>query len=111
MPRTVALHSVLRDGSEAGYDEAHKRIPRDLIEAHLRAGITDWRIWRSGTHLFHLVECDDLAHALQLLEDDPANLRWQESIGVFVDHFEVPSTFAEGLPLIWGMRQQLAETD
>ena len=24
-----------------------------------RAGILDWRIWRSGLHVFHLVECDD----------------------------------------------------
>jgi len=109
MPPTVALHSVLRVGSEAGYDNAHRRIPQELIEAHLRAGITDWRIWRSGNHLFHLVECDDLARALQILDEDPANLRWQETIGVFVDHFEVPSAFAEGLPLVWGMRQQIAE--
>jgi L-rhamnose mutarotase len=110
MPRTVALHSVLRDGSEDGYDNAHRRIPQELMEAHLRAGITEWRIWRSGRNLFHLVECDDFAHALQLLEADPANVLWQKRIGVFVDHFEVPPSFALGLPLVWGMRQQITET-
>jgi hypothetical protein len=38
------------------------------------------------------------------------NVGWQESIGVLVDHFEVPSAFDQGLPLVWGMREQFAET-
>jgi hypothetical protein len=60
----VALHSVLKPGREADYDLLHQQIPDDLLEAHRRAGITDWSIWRGGRDLFHLVERDDFPAAL-----------------------------------------------
>lgn len=101
----VALHSVLKAGREEGYDVAHERIPDDLFEAHRRAGISDWWIWRSGRDLFHLVECDDLPAALAQLEHDPANERWQAFIGDFVDHF-VTSSGEPALPLVWRMQNQ-----
>ena len=98
----VALHSVLKPGREEGYDVVHERIPDDLLEATARAGIRDWSIWRSGSNLFHLVECDDFEAALRTLEHDPANERWQAFIGDYVDHFE-PTP-----PLVWRMRDQAA---
>jgi len=103
---TVALRSVLRAGREAAYDVAHERIPTELIEAHRRVGIRDWRIWRNGRDLFHLVECDDLEAAMRELEHDPANERRQAFIGDFVEHFE-----AAPLRLVWCMRDQLANED
>jgi L-rhamnose mutarotase len=97
----VVLRSLLREGREAGYDAAHARIPDDLVEAHRRAGIHDWTIWRSGRELFHLVECDDLAGAFAALEHDPANARWQGLIGDYVESFD-----ATPLTLVWRMRDQ-----
>jgi L-rhamnose mutarotase len=97
----VALHSTLRAGREAEYDVVHERIPDDLIEAHRRAGIHDWQIWRSGRSLFHLVDCDDLEAALHALEHDPANERWQAFIGDYVERFD-----GAPLPLVWRMRDQ-----
>ena len=79
---------MLREGHEAAYDAAHAVIPDDLAASFERVGIHDWQIWRSGRDLFHLVECDDFAAAMQALDDDPANRRWQESINRHVDHFE-----------------------
>jgi L-rhamnose mutarotase len=84
----VALHSVIAEGQAAGYEEAHVRIPDDLVASFARVGIHHWTIWRSGRHLFHLVEADDFAEAMRLLQDDPTNRRWQESIGPYVDGFE-----------------------
>lgn len=101
----VALHSVLKEGREEGYDRAHRRIPDDLIEAHRQAGIRDWWIWRSGRDLFHLVDCDDLPAAFALLENEPANDRWQASIGDYIDHFEQPAG-EPVLPLVWRMGGQ-----
>jgi L-rhamnose mutarotase len=108
MPQLVALHSVLRAGCEEAYDAAHARIPDDLIAAHRRVGIHDWQIWRSGRHLFHLVECDDFAAAIDGLRDDPANERWQRTIGGYVDRFESTPAGDWQLPLVWRMRDQLA---
>ena len=45
----VALHSVLRDGHEASYDEAHAAVPDELAEPFGRVGIHDWSVWRSGS--------------------------------------------------------------
>lgn len=104
----IALHSVLRDGREEGYDAAHARIPDDLVAAHHRAGIRDWQIWRSGRHVFHLVDCDDFAAAREALADEPANAAWQAAIGDFVDHFEVAESGEWALPMIWSMRGQVA---
>lgn len=102
----IALHSLLKPGREADYDVVHERIPDELLEAHRRAGITDWAIWRSGRDLFHLVECDDFPAAVRQLENDPANERWQAFIGDYVDHL-VTATDGPMLPLVWRMSDQV----
>ncbi|MEU7245027.1 L-rhamnose mutarotase [Streptomyces sparsogenes] len=114
MAMRVALHSVLREGREAGYEEVHATVPADLLEALGRAGITNWRIWRSGRHLFHLVDCEDFAAAMAALDRDPVNHRWQEFIGDYVDHFETTDGTPAGpsaemaLGQVWELRAQAA---
>ncbi|WP_374009129.1 L-rhamnose mutarotase [Leifsonia sp. LS-T14] len=103
----VALHSILREGRESGYVDAHAAIPDDLVRSFARVGIHDWAIWRSGRDLFHLVDCDDFAAAMEALATDPANLRWQSFINQYVDHFVA----AEGLGHIilhevWALDEQ-----
>jgi L-rhamnose mutarotase len=100
---TFALHSVLKPRREADYARVHARVPDELLSALKESGIRDWRIWRSGRHLFHLVECDDFDAALRALADDPRNQRWQAFIGDYVDHFEEP---ANGIPLVWRLTEQ-----
>ncbi|PZF81137.1 L-rhamnose mutarotase [Jiangella anatolica] len=103
----VALHSVLRPGTEADYDREHERIPADLAAAFDRVGIHEWTIWRVGDRLFHLVECDDFDAALRALADDPANERWQARIGRFVDRFVGGTGGAPApLPEVWDLRRQ-----
>ncbi|PSK95930.1 L-rhamnose mutarotase [Murinocardiopsis flavida] len=107
----VALHSILRDGAADGYENAHQRIPDDLDASFRRVGISDWSIWRSGRHLFHVVECDDFAAAMAALDTDPANRRWQEFINRYVDHFESTGDAAADMALgrVWRLRQQRGE--
>ncbi|AMM21592.1 hypothetical protein AX769_17405 [Frondihabitans sp. PAMC 28766] len=83
----VALHSIIREGSEADYEKTHGAVPHDLVESFDRVGITSWTIWRSGRDLFHVVVADDYAAADARLADDPANRRWQAMIGPFVERF------------------------
>jgi len=109
-----ALHSTLVPGQEDAYERAHARIPADLEESFDRFGIHDWTIWRSGVHLFHLVEADDLDEAMRALESDPANVRWQRSIGVHLTPAAVdPQTGRPGspsaLPQVWRLADQLGE--
>ncbi|MFF1571663.1 L-rhamnose mutarotase [Leifsonia sp. NPDC058292] len=104
----VALHSVLREGHETGYLDAHAAVPDDLVASFERLGIHDWSIWRSGRDLFHLVECDDFVAAMDALDTDPANERWQAFIGPFVDHFVTSADGHAGMPLdsVWTLQSQ-----
>ncbi len=104
----IALHSVLREGAEPGYERAHAIIPADLMESFRRVGIHDWVIWRSGRNLFHLVECDDFGAAMGALAFDSANQRWQELINTYVDHFEVSGGEPEDMIIgeVWSLSRQ-----
>lgn len=104
----IALHSVLREGRESGYVEVHTTIPSDLAESFARVGIHDWSIWRSGSHLFHLVACDDFVTAMDALDAEPANLRWQAFIGQYVDHFVSTGEGPAGMVLerVWNLEEQ-----
>jgi L-rhamnose mutarotase len=104
----VVLHSVLKDGQERNYETAHAEVPEGLRVSLLRSGIRDWTIWRSGRHLFHLVECEDFAAAMSQLEVDPVNERWQEFMAQLVDHFEVTGDGYEAMALlrVWKLRTQ-----
>jgi L-rhamnose mutarotase len=104
----VALHSLVREGLEDGYDHTHETVPAELLDSFARVGIHDWTIWRSGRNLFHLVDCDDFEAAMAALDSDPANARWQADIGPFVDHFE---SFGQGhggliVPRVWSLAEQ-----
>lgn len=106
----VALHSVVREGAEVGYDEAHATVPDELLASFARVGIHDWTIWRSGRDLFHVVDCDDFVAAMTALDSDPANDRWQGFIGPFVDHFVTTVAGPAGMlvPEVWRLTVQRA---
>lgn len=108
----VALHSVLVEGAEEDYDREHERIPDDLAATFARIGVRDWSIWRSGLHLFHLVDCDDYAAVVAALVGDPADERWQQHIGRFVDHFEATGSGPgnQVLPHVWSLSSQTSSS-
>jgi len=103
----VALHSVLREGMELRYDSEHRTVWPELMTTLGAAGIHNWQIWRSGRHLFHLVETDDFNAAMDRLALDPVNQRWQLHINTIVDHFE---NGPDGMPLqrVWSLAEQAA---
>ena len=105
----VALHSVLVNGQESNYEKSHAEVPKELAASLLESGIRDWTIWRSGLHLFHIVECEDFHVAMSRLEHDPVNEKWQKFMAQFVDHFEVTGEGfdAMALPSVWNLRIQL----
>jgi L-rhamnose mutarotase len=108
----VALHSVLRPGQGRGYEAAHERIPDDLLALLQRVGIRDWRIWRSGSDLFHLVDCDDFEGALRQLADDPVDQRWQQAMAVYLEGFAANPNGVAGMGLrhVWSLSEQAAST-
>ncbi|MEJ5867211.1 L-rhamnose mutarotase [Pseudokineococcus sp. 5B2Z-1] len=100
----VALHSRLVPGHEEDYDRDHARVPDDLAEAFARHGIRDWRIWRDGLDVFHLVECDDFVAAMTAMGREPANDSWQQVIDRHVEGFSGGDGDFSG----WGLRRVFA---
>jgi L-rhamnose mutarotase len=99
----IALHTRLAPGTEAEYDQAHRQVPAELVRQIRAAGATDWTIWRSGTDLFHVLECDDYAALLATLDQSPVNQAWQQRISALqlVAHDYSGAGADAALPVVW----------
>ncbi|NGO74253.1 L-rhamnose mutarotase [Streptomyces sp. YC504] len=99
----VALHTRVRADRIDEYEAAHREVPGELVAAIRAAGAHSWTIWRSGTDLFHLLECEDYAALLAALEKLPVNIAWQARMAELLDVIHDYS--AEGsdasLPVVW----------
>ena len=78
---TVALHTRLREGREAG--------------------VHSWRIWRSGRELFHLVEVDDYRAMRAFLAEHPANVPWQAQMAELLEVEDDYSGAEPDVRLVW----------
>jgi L-rhamnose mutarotase len=97
----VALHTKLKAGKEAEYEQVHAVIPADLDIAMRQAGVASWRIWRDGLDLFHVVECEDYRAMRDHLRDHPANLPWQARMAQLLDVEDDYSGDGHGIRLVW----------
>jgi L-rhamnose mutarotase len=101
--QVIALHTRLKAGSEADYERVHEVIPPDLDVALRAAGVHDWRIWRDGQDLFHLVTVEDYQAMRHELASHPANVAWQATVGPLHD---VPDDYSgddQGIKLVWAL--------
>ena len=99
----VALHTRLRPGAEAAYEQAHREVPPELVAAIRAAGASRWTIWRSGSELFHVIECEDYSRLLAELAELPVNVAWQARMAELLD---VAHDYGAGgseatLPVVW----------
>ena len=99
----VALHTRIRAGRIEGYERAHAEVPPALAEAIRAAGVTGWTIWRSGTDLFHVIDCADYPAVLASLRDSPVNAAWQARMAELLDtpHDYSAAGSGAGLPVVW----------
>jgi L-rhamnose mutarotase len=99
----IALHTRVRADRIEEYEQAHATVPAALTGAIRAAGATSWTIWRSGTDLFHLIECEDYAGLLARLATDPVNLAWQARMAGLLDTVHDYSAAGPdaALPEVW----------
>jgi L-rhamnose mutarotase len=99
----IALHTQVRADRIGEYEQAHTSVPAELAEAIRAAGIADWTIWRSGTDLFHVIDCADYAAALAVLNQDPVNADWQARMAGLLEtaHDYSADGSAAALPVVW----------
>jgi L-rhamnose mutarotase len=100
----VAIHTTIRPDKIEAYEAAHREVPDQLTDAIRAGGCTAWTIWRSGTDLFHVIDCDDYAALLAHLGQLPVNVAWQRRMA---DLLEVAHDYTAGegtssaLPIVW----------
>ncbi|GHE06407.1 L-rhamnose mutarotase [Streptomyces alanosinicus] len=98
----VAPHTKVRPDRIAAYEAAHREVPEELTTAIRAAGATSWTIWRSGSDLFHLLECEDCARLIAELEQLPVNVAWQARMAELLDvvHDYSRGGAGAGLPVV-----------
>ena len=101
MPETVVLHTRLKPGAAQAYADAHAAIPAELVAALKDAGVANWRIWRSGLELIHVVEVEDYKAMRRDLAHHPVNLAWQARMAELLDIEDDYSGNDSGIPLVW----------
>ncbi|MFF1648280.1 L-rhamnose mutarotase [Streptomyces sp. NPDC058240] len=99
----IALHTKVRADRIEEYEATHREVPAELTAAIRAAGATSWTIWRSGTDLFHVIDCEDYAALLAELEQLPVNVAWQARMDELLDvaHDYSADGAEAGLPVAW----------
>ena len=99
----IALHTRVRADRIDEYEAAHRAVPAELTDAIRAGGARTWTIWRSGTDLFHVIECEDYEALLCYLSAQPVNTAWQ---GRMAELLDVVHDYSAGgadaaLPVVW----------
>jgi L-rhamnose mutarotase len=99
----IALHTRVRADRIEDYEQAHGAVPAELTDAIRAAGVASWTIWRSGTDLFHLIDCTDYAAMLAALAGNPANVAWQDRMAELLEtvHDYSGGGTDAALPVVW----------
>jgi L-rhamnose mutarotase len=99
----IALHTRVRADRIDEYEAAHRAVPEQLADAIRAGGAESWTIWRSGTDLFHVIECEDYAALLAYLDALPVNTAWQARMAELLEvaHDYSGDGAAAALPVVW----------
>ena len=99
----VALHTRVRADRIEAYEQAHREVPAELAEEIRAAGCRSWTIWRSGTDLFHVIDCEDYPRLIAHMDALEVNRVWQQRMGELLEVVhDYGSDGADAvLPVVW----------
>ena len=107
----IAVHTVLKPGHESEYEQLHATVPAPLAARLRLAGVRDWRIWRDGRDLFHLIDVEDYQEMRRALAADPVNAEWQALVNPLLAQPDDYSGNDDGLTRLWSLTTKLNEKD
>ena len=99
----IALHTKVRADRIEDYEQAHAAVQPELTDAIRATGVVSWTIWRSGTELFHVIDCADYAAMLAALAEHPVNVAWQARMAELLAtvHDYSGGAADAALPVVW----------
>jgi L-rhamnose mutarotase len=68
----------IRKGKEKAYIDAHKKVWPELIEAMVKAGVTNESCFVFENHIFVYLEAPDIELTMDRLARDPINQKWDD---------------------------------
>ena len=81
----VGLHTRVKPGSEARYEEYHRAVWPEVVDEIRRAGITKYVIFRDGLDVFHYIECEDYDRAIAEIAMDAISMKWEAEISTMME--------------------------
>jgi L-rhamnose mutarotase len=76
----VAFQLTIRPGCIEAYDESHRHVWPEMLQALKSVGISNYSIFRRDRLLVLVLEVDDFERAWAKLDRNPVNLRWQKEM-------------------------------
>lgn len=80
----VGLHTRLKPGAEERYEEYHRAVWPEVVDAIRKAGIDRYLIFRDGLDVFHFIDCEDYDRAVAEIANDPTSMRWEAEIATMM---------------------------
>lgn len=104
----VALYTRLLPGKEEAYEQVHAVVPAELV-ADLRArGVSEWRIWRRGSDLFHVVHAADFRGFAASVATNAVAEGWDEAMAEFLEvGNDLSNPDGNLLREVWSLSNQL----
>lgn len=102
-PRVGAfVRATLRSDAVERYDELHRAVPREVLDAIATAGVDDWTVWREGTELFQIVVASSWEQIEAALANQPVS--WQTAMSELVDP-DAPALPVVRVEVPWMLRE------
>ncbi|MGD0939651.1 MAG: L-rhamnose mutarotase [Terracidiphilus sp.] len=70
----------LREGAAEAYEKAHREVWPEMLALLKSAGISEYSIYRRNELLILTLRAVDFETTWRRIENDPVNLRWQETM-------------------------------
>ena len=81
----VAFLLQIKPGKIDEYEEAHRHVWPEMIQALESAGVTEYSIFRRGLQLFLTMRAADFEQTQRMLSESEVNQRWQRTMAPLFD--------------------------
>jgi L-rhamnose mutarotase len=81
----VAFRLRIKPDAIEAYERDHKNVWPELLAKLKAVGVSDYSIFRRGQDLFLVMRVANFEAAMEELDKDPVNLRWQREMAKYFE--------------------------